>query len=142
MNSVSPEYTLIDHTADLGITVQGNDLADLFQKSGNALTHLLIEDCSSKKPNPMKISISGNDLEDLMVRWLGEILYLFEGEGQVVSSIRINSISDKRLHAILELTPFAPLTHKILREIKAVTYHQIKVAKKDDIWETNVIFDL
>ena len=77
-----------------------------------------------------------------MVRWLGEILYLFEGEGQVVSSISINSISDKRLHAILELTPFAPPAHKILREIKAVTYHQIQVAEKGGRWEASVIFDM
>lgn len=142
MNSVSPKYTLIDHTADLGIKVKGKDLKDLFQNSGYALTHLLTDCEASKRLNPKKISIKGNDLEDLMVRWLGEILYLFDGEEQVVSFIKINSISEGSLHALLKTTPFDPLIHKYLREIKAVTYHQIEVIERDKIWEANIIFDL
>lgn len=142
MNSVSPKYTLIDHTADLGIKVKGKDLKDLFQNSGYALTHLLADCKASKRINPKKISIKGNDLEDLMVRWLGEILYLFDGEDQVVSFIKINSISERALHALLKTTPFDPLIHKYLREIKAVTYHQIEVIERDNIWEAKIIFDL
>ena len=142
MNTISSEYTLIDHTADLGIKVHGRDIKDLFQKSGYALTHLLYEGGPSKKLSPKEISIRGNDLEDLMVRWLGEILYLFDGEGQVVSFINVNSVSGNILRALLKTTPFDPLIHKYLREIKAVTYHQIEVVKRDKIWEAKIIFDL
>jgi SHS2 domain-containing protein len=32
--------------------------------------------------------------------------------------------------------------HEILREIKAVTYHQISVERKDGGWEAQIIFDI
>jgi len=90
----------------------------------------------------MKIFVSGEDLADLMVRWLGEVLYLFEGENLVVTSIHIDSVSSSHLDAKLETVPFDPTTHEILSEIKAVTYHQIEVAEKGNRWEAKVIFDM
>ncbi len=90
----------------------------------------------------MKISISGEDLADLMVRWLGEILYLFDGENLVVTSIHMETVSSSRLEAILETVPFDPSVHETHSEIKAVTYHQIQVTDKGNQWEASVIFDV
>jgi SHS2 domain-containing protein len=112
----TPDYTLLDHTADLGIRIRGTDPIDLFENAGRALMHLILRMKSPGKTTPLKLSLSGDDLADLMVRWLGEILYLFEGENLVVT--------------------------EILMEIKAVTYHQIEVVDKGDMWESSVIFDL
>jgi len=142
MTMNTPNYTLLDHTADLGIKVMGTDQKDLFKNAGKAFMHLLIKINSSEKQTPMKISVSGDDLEDLMVRWLGEIHYLFEGKNLVVTSIEIESLSPSRIEAVIETVPFDPRIHELLMEIKAVTYHQIKVAERGDTWEARVIFDL
>ncbi len=77
-----------------------------------------------------------------MVRWLGEILYLFEGDNLVVISTDIHALTPLRLEATLRTIPFDPLNHEILCEIKAVTYHQIQVIPKGNLWEARVIFDL
>jgi SHS2 domain-containing protein len=140
----TPDYTLLDHTADLGIKIRGTDLTDLFENAGRALIHLLLRIKSPGKTTPLKLSISGDDLADLMVRWLGEILYLFEGDNLVVTSIHIDTLSPSTssLEAELETTPYDPLMHEILMEIKAVTYHHIEVVDKGDRWESSVIFDL
>ena len=138
----TPNFTILDHTADLGITIHGANLIDLFENAGKVLIHLMLRIDSPEKSSSKKISISGDDLADLMVRWLGEILYLFEGESLVVTSISIDSLTFNKLEATLETIPFNPRTHKILREIKAVTYHQIEVTDKGDVWEARVIFDL
>ncbi|MBW1774450.1 MAG: archease, partial [Deltaproteobacteria bacterium] len=79
---------------------------------------------------------------DLMVRWLGEILYLFEGEREILSDLDIDSISPTRLDVTLKTVPFNPDIHEILCEIKAVTYHQIQVAQKGDQWRARIFFDL
>jgi SHS2 domain-containing protein len=142
MTSTTPDYTLIDHTADLGIMIRGTDLENLFEGAGRALTQLMVEGVVLGKTTSRKISLSGEDLADLMVRWLGEILYLFEGENLVATRIHITSISPSRLEATLETVPFDPEIHEILNEIKAVTYHQIEVADKGDQWEARVIFDI
>lgn len=142
MTITTPNYTLLDHTADLGITIRGANLIDLFESAGNALIHVMLGDNPRGKTRSMKISVSGDDLADLMVRWLGEILYLFEGDDLVVTSINIDSLTSSQLEATLETVPYDPEIHEILNEIKAVTYHQIEVTNKGDIWEARVIFDL
>jgi len=142
MTTTTPNYTLFNHTADLGIKIRGNNLIDLFESAGNALIHVMLGDNPLGKTRSMKISVSGDDLADLMVRWLGEILYLFEGDDLVVTSISIDSLTSSQLEATLKTVPFDPEIHEILNEIKAVTYHQIQVTNKGDIWEARVIFDL
>ena len=142
MTATTPNYTLLNHTADLGIKIHGTDLIDLFESAGNALIHVILGDNPFGKTRSMKISVSGNDLADLMVRWLGEILYLFEGDDLVVTSVNIDSLTSSQLEATLETVPFDPEIHEILNEIKAVTYHQIQVTNKGDTWEARVIFDL
>ena len=97
MSTTAPDYTLLDHTADLGIRVYGTDLKDLFEGAGRALMHLMVKAEIPSKTHSMKISVSGKDLADLMVRWLGEILYLFAGENLVVTSIRMGSVSSSAL---------------------------------------------
>jgi SHS2 domain-containing protein len=142
MSTTAPDYTLLDHTADLGIKVRGTDLKDLFESAGRALMHLMVRANIPSKTTPMKISVSGEDLADLMVRWLGEILYLFAGENLVVASIRMGAVSSSYLEATLETAPFEPEFHEVLSEIKAVTYHQIQVTEKANGWEARIIFDV
>ena len=103
---------------------------------------MLVHGESLQKAFPKKISLSGDDLADLMVRWLGELLYLLEGEKCVVTSFRILDVAPSRLDAALDTVPFDPEFHEILNEVKAVTYHQIKVVQKETRWETQVILDL
>ena len=142
MTNITPDYTLLDHTADLGINIRGADLEDLFEGAGRALMRLMIKGETPGRSAPMTISLSGEDLEDLMVRWLGELLYLFEGENIVTTSINVKSVSKSKLEATLGIVNYDPQIHEILSEIKAVTYHQIQVAKKGDQWEARVIFDV
>jgi SHS2 domain-containing protein len=142
MSTTAPDYTLLDHTADLGIKVRGTDLKDLFESAGRALMHLTVRGEIPSKTTSMKISVSGEDLADLMVRWLGEILYLFAGEHLVVTSIRMGAVSSSYLEAALETAPFEPEIHEVLSEIKAVTYHQIQVTEKANGWEARIIFDV
>ena len=137
-----PDYILIDHTADLGIEIHGKDLKDLFERAAKALIHVMIGDIPPAKTEPVTITVTGDDLADLMVRWLGEVLYLFEGENLVATTIKINYLTSDRVEASLGTVPVDPEIHEISCDIKAVTYHQIEVADKGDCWEARVIFDV
>jgi len=142
MSTTAPNYTLLNHTADLGIKVRGSDLRNLFESAGRALVHLMVRGKIPGKTCSLKISVSGEDLADLMVRWLGEILYLFAGESLVVTSIDMDAVSSSHLEATLQTVPFEPEIHEVVNEIKAVTYHQIEVKEKGNHWEARVIFDV
>ncbi len=142
MNSTPLTYQIIDHTADLGIIVKGPDVKQLFILAAQAMTDIIVKGDISEKTATRDVLVEGEDFPDLMVRWLGEILYLFEGENLILHSVEIKSISPIQLRSTLTLTSFEPEHHQVLREIKAVTYHQISVNKSDDGWEAKVIFDI
>lgn len=122
--------------------MRGANLRTLFENAARALTDLMLSGDSPVKPTPITISVSGDDLPDLMVRWLTEVLYLLEGEGLVVTSTRIRRISSIRLEAALDTVPYDPAIHERQSEVKAVTYHQIEVARRQDHWESKIIFDV
>jgi len=142
MNFTPLTYQIIDHTADLGIIVKGPDVRNLFILAAQAMTDLMVEGDISDKTSIRDVSLQGEDFPDLMVRWLGEILYLFDGENLIVNSIKIKSISPTKLKSTLTLTSFETEHHQVIREIKAVTYHQISVDKTKDGWQAKVIFDI
>ena len=122
--------------------MKGTDLQDLFETAALALMHLLLKGRSNITPSVKRLDVSADDLEDLMVRWLSEILYLFCGESEVVTGVKVPVIHPSRLDAIVETVPLDPKRHDILREIKAVTYHQIEVSQKNDLWKARIIFDV
>jgi len=78
MNSNALNYQIIDHTADMGIIVNGVDEKDVFIRAAYAMTDVMVKGNISKKTVIKDVSLQGEDFPDLMVRWLGEILYLFE----------------------------------------------------------------
>jgi len=142
MDFTKSDFIVLDHTADLGIIVHGVDIKNLFEQAAHAMMKIMVSSKSAEKSNNLKISLDGEDLAELMVHWLGEILYLFHGEKKVVTRLQIDSISLSNLDATLETVSFNNNLHEVLCEIKAVTFHQIEVAEKDDQWEAKVIFDL
>jgi SHS2 domain-containing protein len=135
-------FEIIDHTADLGIVVAGSNLKELFQNASHAMMRIMLEEVPEESGETTKISVQGSDLPDLMVRWLGEILYLFEGENRLVTQSKILEITPNHLDARIKTTPFSSAKHEILTEIKAVTYHQIEVIRKGGVWNARIIFDL
>ena len=142
MDSHSATFTFLDHTADLGIMVTGLDLRDLFEKAAHSMMQIMIEGQPTGKPSSLQLSVSGEDYADLMVRWLGEILYLFQGEGKIVTCTEISSITQSRINSTLQTVPFNPKQHEVLAEIKAVTYHRIEVVCENGRWKATIIFDL
>ena len=142
MDSHSTTFTLLDHTADLGITVTGLDLRDLFERAAHSMMQIMIEERPTGKTSSLQLSVSGEDYGDLMVRWLGEILYLFQGEGKVVTCTEISSITQSHINSTLQTVPFNPKQHEVLAEIKAVTYHRIEVVCENGRWKATIIFDL
>ena len=135
-------FEIIDHTADLGIVVAGTTLKELFQNASNAMMQIMLKQGPEETGEPINISVQGADLPDLMVRWLGEILYIFQGENRLVTQTKISEITPNHLDAQIKTIPFSSTKHEILTEIKAVTYHQIEVIRKGRLWNARIIFDL
>jgi SHS2 domain-containing protein len=138
-------YRFFDHTADLGIEIYGKDPEALFVNAGHALFDAVLHQVEHMPESVHRyhaIEIQGEDWADLMVNWLKELLYLFNGNQQVLVDIRVESLSEKALKAIAVTEAFFPGRHQVGQEIKAVTYHQIQVGTNGDQWRARVIVDI
>jgi SHS2 domain-containing protein len=142
MKPANLTYQIIDHTADLGMVVRGGSVRDLFANAAYAMVDIMVEANKHGRRHKRNIAVEGEDYPDLMVRWLGEILYLFDAEKEVVRDIEITDLGPNRLEAVLTLTSLEKGCHEIKMEMKAVTYHQISVEKKNGDWEARIIFDI
>lgn len=135
-------YTPIDHTADMGVRIHGKDRKELFENAAFALTDLLVSPGRHGKPSPVDLSVTGEDPVDLLVRWMGEVLYLFAGESRIVADVRIETLTFNRIEAVVTVFPFDPDRDEALNEIKAVTYHQASISERDGQWEALIILDV
>ena len=136
------KYRLIDHTADFGIQVFGSDAKELFSNAALAMFDLITEVGSLKGQNSIDVSISGDDWPDLMVNWLRELLFLWNGKELLVEKVDITLLSENNLSAKVFYDPYDPDRHSINIEVKAATYHQIQVTSGPSGWESRVIFDV
>ena len=135
-------YTYIDHTADFGVHVHGTTPADLFSNAAEALFDQLTDREDLRETESRQIRITGEDRPDLMVNWLRELLYLWAGEDLLIKRVDIDTVSESDLTATLFCEPFDPERHEIKEEIKAVTYHGIRVDQTAEGWEAMIIFDV
>jgi len=136
------KYEFIDHTADLGVEVYGKDLKELFENAGEALFEIICDMSNVIESVKRVITLESDDLEQLMVVWLGELLYLYDTESLLFKRFDIQSIGNKRLEAIIYGEELKAGHHTINAEIKAVTYHQIQVRQEGNRWKSRVIFDM
>jgi len=135
-------YHLIDHTADFGIQVFGSDSKELFTNAALALFDVITEMDVLKGRHSFSITASGEDWSDLMINWLREILYLWNGREMLVKSVQILFLSENKISAKIYFDAYKPDRHIIKTEIKAVTYHQIQVKSSPSGWKAQIIFDI
>lgn len=135
-------FEILDHTADIGLMIHGKDLKALFENAGKAFFHLITDLKKVRIRTERKIHLEGESLERLMVDWLTELLYRHDVENLLFKEFEIDAIGEDGLEAIARGEPFQEGIHIIKTEVKAVTYHQIEVGKRDGGWRAKVILDL
>jgi len=136
------KFRFIDHTADIGVVVYGKTLTELFQNAAESFFSVLLKLKNIHEKESRSFSLDAPGLEELLVSWLNEFLYLFETQGLLFSRFEIKNLSKEHLEATAWGEKYVEGKHPIKRVIKAVTFHQLKIAEKNGRWQTQIIFDL
>ncbi|NOX57074.1 MAG: archease [Planctomycetes bacterium] len=135
-------YEIFDHTADIGLRVRAEQLEQLFEEAGRGLMAALIDNPEDVQPiEGQTIRVEGRELDYLMVDWLSELLFLFEQEARVFAQFRVR-IDEKGLTAAVRGERLDPDRHRVLQEIKAITYHNLKVEWQPGGWLAEIILDV
>ncbi len=135
-------FEILDHTADIGLIVYGENLKALFENAGEAFFRLITDVRRVKYRVEKRIDIGGESLDRLMVDWLSELLYLHDVENLLFRGFKVESVGEDGLKAVVKGERFQEGVHVIKTEVKAVTYHRIEVRQEDGRWRAQIIFDL
>ena len=135
-------FEVLEHTADIGLIVYGEDLQALFENAGEAFFHLMTDLKKVRPRTERRIEIGKENLERLMVDWLTGLLYLHDVEHLLFKKFQVESVGEDGLRARVKGEPFQEGIHVMKTGVKAVTYHQIEVRETKEGWRARIIFDL
>lgn len=137
-----PRYEQIDHTADVGLLVRGETLHALFEDAAAGLFDVITDRSLVESREERTVVVGASDREDLLVCWLSELNFLFSTEGALFSDFKVLEIDEKRLEARVTGEALDPARHAVRVEVKAVTYHRLRVEAVPSGWEAVVFFDI
>lgn len=137
-----PFYTVIDHTADIGIEVEAANREGLFINSGLAMFDLMFGLGSVGKNVTKSLSVAAENPAELLIAWLNELLYFYAVERIVFSGFTDVDLGERTLRAVGCGERFNPDKHRCDLEIKAATYHDVSLAFADGRWKARVILDV
>jgi SHS2 domain-containing protein len=139
-------YQILEHTADIGLRAWGETREALFENCALGLAEIL-DRRWREGPREVASAFTGlsadlraPDIEALLVDWMNELLFLLERDVVCLSATKIHEMDETRLSADIVLDPCAHAPEGT--ELKAATYHQLSVRRRDFEWEATVYFDV
>jgi SHS2 domain-containing protein len=135
-------FELIDISGDAGIKAFGHSLEDLFSNAAAGMYSLIAEPVSVLPRKSIEIKAEGVSLEGLLVSWLNELIFQFDTYGFIGRDIHIHQLNNTLIMSTIDGEDFVPERHGRGLLIKAATYHKLKIERKEDHWEADVIFDI
>jgi len=137
-----PPYEVLEHTADVGLRVYGRTLPELFANAGLGLMALATEPQALRSEEPLSLSASGSEAEQLLVNWLSEILYHMDAEGWLFTRFSVKECSSTAIVGEGWGERRDPATRSRAVAVKAVTYHQLSITETSTGWQATVYFDI
>jgi SHS2 domain-containing protein len=135
-------YETFDHTADLGLRIRAPDLDRLFVEAAEALFSVIVEDPATVQPRQqIEINLAREEPDYLLFDWLKELLYHCDSEHLLFGRFEVQ-VTDNGLKGTAWGEPLDRARHTLNHEVKAITYHGLRVEKTDDGWLAEVIVDI
>lgn len=137
MDARSAGFREIEHTADWALEVWAADLEMLFAQAAAGMYWLMQTSLSGGPRVERALELEAPDVETLLVSFLSDLLYLGETEGLAFDQFDVH-LHERSLHALVHGAPAAE-HHK---EIKAVTFHNLAVRRREDGFFVTIVFDV
>lgn len=136
-------FRYLDHPSDIGVEVEGESMEDLFLIATQAMLSVISDRDKAEGEEEVakrEIHLEEKSRDELLHSYLSEILWLVFQEGFFPVEIEIDSIGENSIDAVLSGVSINQEDMK--SEIKAVTYHQLKIQLENGKLFTRIIFDV
>ncbi|MFA5857759.1 MAG: archease [Elusimicrobiota bacterium] len=156
-NNITPreaKYVVFEHTADIGLEIRGVALDDFFRNAAEGMFYIIFGKEVMSLTNPRmecktaKFNLTAQTGEDLLISWLNELLFRYATEKIVPLNFEciIHEATEKggdwQVTAKIYYRQFIPKKDVVAMDIKAATYHDLKIRKIGDNYTARIIFDV
>ena len=135
-------WETFEHTADVGLAGDAATLGELFEAMAQGLAEFICRPDLVKREGVRELRVQAGDVEALLVDFLGEVANVIQTDRFMVASVKVSRMDDNAVKAELAGEPYDPRRHRYRHEVKAVTYHRLKVAQENGKWIARVILDV
>jgi len=139
-----PGFTIIDDGAfaDFEFEARGERIEELFANCARALFAALTDLESIKPELEIEFTVEGDSREDLLFAFLSELIFIKDTRKVFLGEFELKLESDNRLYCLTRGEPIDRQRHVIKTDVKAATYHKLKIHKVGNLFVTRVILDL
>jgi SHS2 domain-containing protein len=139
-------YTFLEHTADVQAECRAETFTGLLETAARALYSVALDKQRKSVKTSHDLSVSGANHEEVVVRWLQELVFLLETDGFV--AVRFKWDVPRT-----DAPEGAPAVHCTAKgyvcdpedrgeEVKGATYHGLNVEKTEAGFMARIVFDL
>lgn len=136
------KFEVVDISGDAGIRAYGATLEDVFTNAAMGMYSLITDPEGIREIKETEVVAESRSLEELLVSWLNELIFHFDTYGFLGRKIRIETLENHKIVAKVSGENFDPERHERGLLVKAATYHQLSMEKKEGHWVAHVIFDI
>src|ERR1044071_4790664 len=109
-------YRVTARQSELAVRVVGNSQAELFANSAFALFDVMTDVEKIEVKERMPLEVEGADRDDLLVNWMRELLYLYQGSGFMLKEFIIREVKDTIVKAEVCGEKIDPDRHEVRSE--------------------------
>lgn len=139
-------FKILPHTADVALKISAPTVDALFAEAARGWKALVLADAAVIFSEERQIQLEGQDGEELLVEWLSELNYWLNSQRWVTGSVDAIQVLEKEsgwwMTARVSGEALDPTRHHLEMEIKAVTYHQLKVEFVENTYRATIVFDI
>ncbi|GCF10705.1 archease [Dictyobacter arantiisoli] len=135
-------YEVFEHTADIGISAFGTTLAELFIHAAQGMESVMVAPEQIHETMSCAISVEGHDHIALLISWLNELIFLFDTEYLLFRSFEITAITDNHLEGRATGERYDRERHDLGSAVKAATWHEASIERRDNGYQARIILDL
>lgn len=135
-------YEIVEHTADIGIKAYGKDMKELFSNAAYGMFNIIADLEGLKTTTSVTIKKEAPNYEELLINWLDDLIYNFYTKGIIFSEFNIKELDPKHIEAETRGKHVGDNRSRLKSEVKAATFHDLKIEKSQDGYSVQIIFDV
>jgi protein archease len=136
------DYEILDHTADICVRIYGKSFDELLRNAARAMMELITDREKINPSQEIEVEAQGETEEELLVHWLEEILFLHQAKKMVFRDFQAHLVSETEIQGKAFGENIDLERHDLGLDIKAATYHNLKIEHVGDKLKVDVVFDI